>query len=517
MTANSAPARLGGVSEVAAELQVSRQRVAVLRRGSDFPAPVAVLTAGEVWDLDDIRRWAESGVRRGAGRPSPAAAPRSVGRRFELGSIIGGGGFAEVFNATDLTSPDKDQVAVKVLKQIYALQADTVARFERELQLMSKFSHQNVMPFLASGKDDDLGHWYAMPLARGVLADVGGPMSTDDVVAVMRDICAGLAYVHSEGILHRDLKPGNVLRTSAGAWAIADFGLARIVEESGLLTSTYDGMGTRFFVAPEQWRDAKHVDERADIYSAGKVMQTLLTGAIPVDDDIPPGPLRPVVQRAISQDANRRHSSVTELLAAVEAAVAPAPAGRWETDKEKADRLRPRLKAGRIADGAALVELMRWADSLNTGNDDEMRDFVPALVSVPSSSLKWWWGENPAGFLQLFRAFADHLGESFAFDWCDSLADFVGVVVHSVDDAIVLREAVSGLTKLGANHNRWHVRDVLIGILQSIRTAEDAGAAMEGLRLAGTSAADWAVGGVVIRTFHPTLRSGLATLLDLDE
>ncbi|MFD6425147.1 serine/threonine-protein kinase [Streptomyces sp. NPDC060198] len=519
MTANIRPfVRIGGVSEVAAELGVSRQQVAKLRQGDDFPAPVAVLSAGEIWDLDVIRRWGSSGLRRGAGRPAPAGKPRSVGRRFEIGAEIGGGGFAVVFGARDLKAAEDDRVAVKVLQQTHALDADTVARFERELRLMSTLGHPNVMTLLASGKDDELGLWYAMPLARGVLSDeVSGVMKAEDVAVVMREICAGLAYIHSEGVLHRDLKPANVLRTSEGVWAIADFGFARVVEESGLLTSTFDGMGTRFYVAPEQWRDAKHVDERADIYSAGKIMQALLTGSTPVDDDVPAGPLRSVVQRAISQDRTRRHGSATELLAAIEAAVAPAPSGRWETAEEKAERLRPRLKAGRIADEAALDEFVRWADELDFSDYEDMGDFSWALSGLPSGSVEWWWEQNPEGFTGVFQAFTNRLEGAFDFGRCDALANFARRAVDVTNDPIILREAIRGLTHLGTYHNRWHVRDVAVAILQKIRTPEDAVAALEGLRMAGKSAAEWTVGSAVTRTLHPQLRTGLGAFLKSDD
>ncbi|MGF3198325.1 serine/threonine-protein kinase [Streptomyces diastaticus] len=519
MTTNIRPfRRIGGVSEVAAELGVSRQQVAKLRQSDDFPAPVASLSAGDIWDLDIIRRWGSSGLRRGAGRPAPVGQPRSVGRRFELGAEIDGGGFAVVFGARDLEAGDDDQVAVKVLQQTHALDVETVARFERELRLMSTFGHANVMKLLASGKDEDLGLWYAMPLARGVLSDeVGSVMKAEDVAAVMRDICAGLAYIHSQGILHRDLKPGNVLRTPDGVWAIADFGLARVVEESGLLTSTFDGFGTRFYVAPEQWRDAKHVDERADIYSAGKIMQALLTGGTPVDDVVPAGPLRGVIQRAISQDRSQRHASATELLAAIESAVAPAPTGRWETAEEKAGRLRPRLKAGRVVDEAALDEFVRWADEVDFSDDEDMGEFSWALSALPSDSVEWWWQQNPAGFTGIFQAFASCLEGSFDFGMCDILADFARRAVVATGDAIILREAVRGLAHLGTKHNRWHVRDVAVNVLQKIRTPEDAVAALEGLRMAGQPFIEWTVGSAVIRTLHPVLRSGLGTFIDSDD
>jgi eukaryotic-like serine/threonine-protein kinase len=514
MTTNTGPLRLGGVSEVAAVLKVSRQQVAKLRQRDDFPLPVANLSVGDIWDLDVIRRWNDSGLRRSAGRPAATTQRVAVGRRFELLAEIGGGGFAVVYSARDLTRADRARVAVKVLRAAHALDPEMVARFERELRLMSGLRRANVMPVLASGADAKLGLWYAMPLALGSLADEVGGLAQEQIVAVMREVCAGLAYIHSKGILHRDLKPENVLRTEAGAWAIADLGLARAVAETTIrLTATAEAMGSAFYTAPEQWRDAKRVDERADIYSAGKILQALVSGGAPIGDEVPPGKLRAVIQRAISYDPQRRYASATELLGAIEAAVAVIPAGDLETPSEKAERLRPRLGDVGIIDQAALVELTRWAEEVDPTDYDAMGSFAWALSALPADSVAFWWDRDPAGFTRIFLAFAERLEGSFAFSACDMLADFARRAVAVTRDTVILREAVRGLTCLGHYHNRWHVRDVVSAMLQDVKSDEDAGAAIEGLRMAGREAAEWTVGDTVIRTLRPTLRGGLANLL----
>ncbi len=510
MSTNTGPLSLGGVSEVAAVLKVSRQQVAKLRQRDDFPAPVASLSVGDIWDLDVVCRWNDSGLRRPAGRPSASPQRVALGRRFELMAEIGGGGFAVVYGAKDLKSPVGARVAVKVLREVHALDPEIVARFELELRLMSGLRRANVMPVLASGADEKLGLWYAMPLALGSLADEVGSMGQDHIVTVMRDVCAGLAYIHRKGILHRDLKPENVLRTEDGAWAIADLGLARAVAETTVrLTATAEAMGSAFFTAPEQWKDAKRVDERADIYSAGKILQALVTGDAPVGDDVPAGKLRAVIQRAISQDPQRRYASAGELLAAIEAAVAVVPAGEFETPGEKAKRLRSRLREPGIIDEAALGELMRWAEEADPADDEAMGALASALSYLPADSVEWWWDGDPAGFTQTFLGFAERLEGDFAFSACDALANFARRAVTVTRDTIILREAVRGLVCLGYHHNRWHVRDVVVAMLQGIRTDEDAGAAIEGLRMAGKDAAEWTVGDTVIRTLRPALRGGL--------
>jgi len=508
MTTINEGVRLGGVSEVAAELGVTRQQ-------PDFPAPVATLSVGDVWDLNVVARWKASGLRKAAGRPSPASMPIAVGRRFELGPVISNaGGFGVVHSARDLADPAGGWVAVKVLKQAHALDAGTVARFVRELQLMSGMSHPNVMPVIASGTDERVGLWYSMPLALGSLAsDLPTGLSDKAIVAVMLDICAGLDYIHRSGVLHRDLKPENVLRTQAGTWAIADFGLSRSVADDGTrLTDTAAGMGSRFYTAPEQWRDARNVTQAADIYSAGKILQAMLVAGLPVDDQVPPGRrLGPVAQRAFSPEPQHRYQSAEELLAAVKAAAAPAlPTGRWETSAERSLRLRQRLAV--LFDPDAATEIIRWADQVSPL---ERPDFALALSALPAQALEVWWGRfDSAGFSRAFKLYADALqGSGFGFLDCDPLADFVRRAVDVTRDQLILREAIRGLAALGYNHNRWHVRDVTVGILQSIREDSAAVSALEGLRMAGPRATDWTAGPAVAGTLHPILRAGIAQIL----
>ena len=506
MTTISSPVRLGGVTEVAAELGVTRQQVTNLRQRPDFPEPVAVLAMGEVWDLDVIRRWADSGLRRAVGRPSGAGVPVVVGRRFVLGQPIGSGGFSVVYRAADVLTATSDQVAVKVLLPQVGLDATAVTRFLREMKLMSGLSHANVMPVLASGTDEQVGVYYAMPVAIGSLGDglKRGRMSEADIVAVMHNVCAGLAYVHSQGVLHRDLKPDNILRTQGGQWAIADFGLARAVADSASLTETGQGLGTRLYMAPEQLIDASRVTAAADIYSAGKVMQQMLTGTWPVTGDVPPGRLAHVVRRAISPDPQQRYQDAGTLLAAIQTAVAP---GYWEPSAQRAIRLRQQLAAG--LDAGAVGEIMRWTDE---AGQQDLKDFTIAVSAVPSWVAEQWWRTNRDNFSRMFRLFVQGMEGDFAFADCDPVADFAQRAVLATQDMEILREAIRGLALLGFHHDRWHVRDVATWILQWIRIDAYAATALEGLQAAGTQAAEWTTAYTVPGALHPILSAGISQM-----
>lgn len=512
MTSISDPTRLGGVTEVAAELGVTRQQVANLRQRGDFPAPVAALSMGEVWDLDVVRRWADSGLRRTAGRPSQEAAAVALGRRFVLGRPINGGGFGVVYTAVDVMAPLGTQVAVKVLQPNVALDPGTVARFQREMKLMSGLSHPNVMTILATGADEGVGLWYAMPLAVASLdadlpqfAYLQEDQRANAIVAIMRDICAGLDHIHRNHVLHRDLKPGNVLRTPEGAWAIADFGLARSAVETTGLTASDTPIGTYLYAAPEQWANAKYATEVSDIYSAGKILQALLVGGHPAGNDIPPGSLAPVVRRATDDNPDRRYRSPAELLTAIETALAPSQS--WETPEEKGQRLRQRLASAIDID--ATMEIIKWADEVDTDDSASMRSFALALSAVPAMLVQEWWEANPALFIRVFGVFGRALDYGFPFDDCDWLADFARLAVQVTRDREVLREAVRALAGLGCSHNRWYVRDVAVEILREIRDNADAASALEGLQMAGAHYAQWTAGSAVIGTLHPILRAGI--------
>lgn len=505
-------AMLGGVTEVAELIGVSRQRFADLRVRPDFPEPVAELASGPVWDIAAIRRWSESGARRGPGRP--AKDERVVGERFVLdGEPLGSGGFADVYRATDRKTGEV--VAVKVLKDIDDIDSEAVIRFRRELRLMEEaLDHPNVNTVIAHGSfenTDDI--WCAMPLAVGSLADEIDQFRNDvaGVVDLARQLCAGIGYVHTRGILHRDLKPGNILRSAEGLWTISDFGLAREDQrKSAALTTTLaQGMGTYIYASPEQWQRPKYADVRDDIFSVGKILQHAITGELPLlsADQIPESALRPVIQRATGPRDNR-YATMADLVAAIDQAVA-VYSTKWESPQDRLARLRPRLSAD-VLDTLAAEELQEWL----LGEDGaEFACAAPALIASSRTVMDYLWSTNPTAYRTAARKIGAWMGEGgFSFDYCDVVANSVRAMWQVSEDAEVLRAVVRGLVDLGAMHNRWHVRDVLIEILQGIRDPEQALVALEALQAADQFRVDWSVHDFAVRSLHPVLRQGVAII-----
>lgn len=510
--------KLGGVTELVELLGVSRQRVSQLRARPDFPDPVAEIGVGPIWNLDAVAEWGASGARRGPGRPG-GSRRRLVGGRFELDEEpIASGGFGEVFRALDRKTGDV--VAVKVLKNVRDIEDETVQRFRRELRLMSEtLDHPHVMNIIEHGDLSDLdAMWCAMPLAQASLADeiqeFRGQQA--DVVDLARQLCTGLSSVHEAGVLHRDLKPGNILRTSEGLWAISDFGLAREFERrTEALTSTLaNGMGTIVYASPEQWACPKTAQVRDDVFSIGKVLQHALTGELPMvsADQIPESALRPVIQRATGPRENR-YPSAQALLAAIEQAV-DLYTPTWETSEDRVARLRPRV-AGVALDALALDELLRWLQQDDLSEDSEGHNFAcRVLVACARAGIEYLWRADPRGFRNAFTVFKQWvLSFRFGFEYCDTIADFAVSVVEITSDVDVLRDAVEALVHLGAGHNRWHVRDVTIPLLQGVRDHDHAVAALEALQASRLSDVQWTVSEFALRSMHPVLRNGLTHLL----
>lgn len=201
-------------------------------------------------------------------------------KHYEIQSVIGRGGMGMVYKAHD-TQLDRD-VALKVLFDNLAAQDEYVRRFSREGQAVARLNHPNVVKIYEVGQDGET--WYiAMEYIDGMtLAEMledQGHLPLDSVLNLAQQIAAGLDCTHSQGVLHRDIKPGNIMVTQAGQAKLLDFGLARISGVSAM-TLTGNVVGTVDYIAPEQVMN-EPIDTRADLYSLGVVLYEMLTGKKP--------------------------------------------------------------------------------------------------------------------------------------------------------------------------------------------------------------------------------------------
>ena len=206
--------------------------------------------------------------------------------RYQLESLIARGGMAEVYVALD-TQLNR-RVAVKILFPEYAREQSFVERFRREAQAAANLNHPNIVAIYDWGQSEGT-YFIVMEYVKGQslreLLNTNGPLDSDDIAEYATDVASALAYAHQHGVVHRDIKPGNILITETGKVKVTDFGIAR-AGTSESLTQTGSVMGTATYFSPEQ-AQGYNVDGRSDIYSLGIVMYELATGAAPFTADTP--------------------------------------------------------------------------------------------------------------------------------------------------------------------------------------------------------------------------------------
>src|SRR5271165_1029888 len=207
-----------------------------------------------------------------------------IAGRYRLQSRLGFGGMSTVHLALDLRL--ERQVAVKLLAEHLAEDPAFVSRFQREAQAAARLVHPNIVQVFDSGRDEQTGQYFiVMEYIHGqsgaeILREHGW-LEPDEVLPIVLGACAGLDYAHRKGVVHRDVKPGNLLRAREGEVKLADFGIAKATEQSSI-TQVGSVLGTAAYLAPEQAR-GEEAGPRADLYALGVVAYQLISGRLPYE------------------------------------------------------------------------------------------------------------------------------------------------------------------------------------------------------------------------------------------
>src|SRR6266540_5158978 len=267
---------------------------------------------------------------------------RTLGDSYSLERELGGGGMSRVFVAEETSLGRK--VVVKVLPPDLAA-AVNLERFRREIQLAAKLQHPHIVPVLSAGVSEGLPY-YTMPFIEGeslrAKLSRGGELPIHDAVRILRDVLSALSYAHDHGVVHRDIKPDNILLTGPHA-VVADFGVAKALSAStnpgSSLTSLGVALGTPAYMAPEQAAADPTTDHRADIYAVGAVAYEMLAGRPPFTG--------PTLQAVLAAHVNTQPDPVTRyresvapgLAALVMRCLAKRPADRFQSANEIVEQL----------------------------------------------------------------------------------------------------------------------------------------------------------------------------------
>ena len=311
----------------------------------------------------------------------------AVGDHYLIEEELGRGGMAAVFRALDARL--NRRVAIKLLPPELAFNASVKSRFLREAQMAAQLSHPNIVPIYTVDEREGLVY-FVMALVDGEslaarLARVGA-MPFEHVRAIVGDVADALDYAHRQGVIHRDIKPDNILLDRpTGRPTVTDFGIARAAAEESRLTVTGMAVGTPAYMSPEQAMGERDVDGRSDIYSLGIVAYQMLAGETPFKATNTPSMLMKHVSEPPPPLRSRRTDIPATLAAAVERALAKKPEDRWRSAAEMRDAVLERTMA-RVyppPPPPATAEPVREREQLRVGVQ------LPAPPALPPMPFPW--------------------------------------------------------------------------------------------------------------------------------
>jgi eukaryotic-like serine/threonine-protein kinase len=352
--------------------------------------------------------------------------PRLLGERYELEGVVGRGGMAEVYRARDIRLDRV--VAIKTLRADLARDQTFQARFRREAQSAASLNNPSIVAVYDTGEDMSTG----VPVPYIVMEYVDGRTVRDLLIEghrllpersleIISGVLRALEYSHQAGIVHRDIKPGNVMVTRNGDIKVMDFGIARAMSDAqATMTQTAQVIGTAQYLSPEQAR-GERVDSRSDLYSTGCLMYELLTGRPPFTGDspvaiayqhvrenpIPPSRLDPdippwadaIVLKAMAKSPNDRYQTAAEMQADIQraasgmqvAAMAPMPTrADYYGYPDRTQRMSPQTMMGAAPTAVAPYQQTGYGGGYDGGDMEPRRSWarrwlpwlIPLLVVI---------------------------------------------------------------------------------------------------------------------------------------
>lgn len=316
------------------------------------------------------------------------AQPRLVGGRYEIGDILGYGGMAEVNYGRDQRLGRN--VAVKLLRQDLARDESFLIRFRREAQNSASLNHPNIVAVFDTGEDNGVPYMVMEYVPGQTLKEVlmaEGPFDPQRACNVVADMSAALDFSHKHQIIHRDVKPGNVMLSESGQIKVMDFGIARAMASGqSTMTQTSAVIGTAQYLSPEQAR-GETVDARSDVYATGCVLYELLVGHPPFTGDNPVSVAYQHVREEPKPPSELNPNIPPEVDAVVMKALAKNPENRYQSAGEMREDLQ-RAAIGAAVHAPAVMGAEERTQLLNAADADSTGPLTPI---EPESSKKNGW------------------------------------------------------------------------------------------------------------------------------
>lgn len=414
---------------------------------------------------------------------------------------IGSGGFGEVWICK--SANDETSYAKKVLQD--DIDEDGIRRFQREVRILDSLDHPNVIN-VVSKQLHTKPYYYVMPLYRKSLRDELESLINDEnrINKIFTRILNAIEYAHQQGVIHRDLKPENVLLNSDTDLVVTDFGLGRILDaESTRLTQSGYRMGTPLYMAPEQLTNAKEADERADVFSLGRMLYELYTGPLTSsvqDQSLLPQGASLIVSRCTYNDPSKRFQTITELKRAW---ISLFDKTLHDDELDELVQLRAELA---LPENLNKDKVSRFLEliTLHQDNSDLLHE---TIMKLRPNVFEQMVALNPELTREIIKNFVDFTSnQGWAFSYTDEIGNQCQKLFYATQDYEIRALLILCTLQVGINHNRWHVLGIFSKLLEDEKQPGEDIPLVEKLKsvheLARKDAAEY----LALQDIHPAIR-----------
>jgi len=386
-----------------------------------------------------------------------------INDKYQIIDCIGQGGFGEVYKVETLS--DK---TICALKTCINDDGNSLLRFKREVKVMKGVQHKNVMPVFDSFFSDDL-NYFTMPYGDFNFTELPNELkiakNIETLIIIFKEICMGVCVLHEKNIIHRDIKPHNCIYIHEIGFVVSDMGLCRdISSDSNTLSSSKYGIGSLFYMAPEQKMAAKNASFQSDIYSLGKLLYYMITGIDPefINLELVPDKLKNFIHVSTSNYKENRHTSVREMIDELNIILESLKPDF--SPENELNSLICKLKKSNLNKD----EIIRCYDLISTLKNDKI--FFKYFDEIPTNVLETLLSQNTEGIELCIAKYFEFVKKGkHDFDYVDTITDNLLVIYKNIKNVELRFKAFEILLNIGTAYNRFYTKRKTINIITSCK------------------------------------------------